>query len=106
MTKLTQAQIDEFRRHPGTFSEMVQAIYDAGAAAVKESLTPQPAWHDAPTQPGLWLNAISGRVNVVIAETLDAWQDSAARWYGPIPAMLPYPTNQPVKSHAAGQCGQ
>lgn len=30
---LSTAQIDAFRRHPGTFNEMVQAIFDAGYAA-------------------------------------------------------------------------
>lgn len=35
MTKLTQKQVDEFRRHPGTFADMVQAIYDAGEAEGK-----------------------------------------------------------------------
>lgn len=45
----------------------------------------QPAWHDAPNAPGLWMNSISGRVNVVIEETLSAWQDTGARWFGPLP---------------------
>jgi len=44
-----------------------------------------PAWHDAPNAPGLWMNSISGRVNVVIEATLHAWQDTGARWFGPLP---------------------
>ncbi len=84
--KLTQAQIDDFRRRPGTFSEMVQAIYDAGAASVKESLPP--AWHDAPTVPGLWINSSSDSIRRIDQHDIDHLMKTpprAWRWYGPIP---------------------
>lgn len=50
-----------------------------------EPASTEPAWHDAPTAPRLWVNSISGRVNVVIEETLHAWENTGARWFGPIP---------------------
>lgn len=64
-----------------------QAIQEAIRAALSAPATApeQPAWQDAPTCAGVWVNSISGRVNVVIEETLSAWQHSGARYYGPIP---------------------
>lgn len=53
---------------------------------IKAALAKAPAWHDAPTCAGLWVNSISCRAEAVIAETLHAWQSTGARWYGPIPA--------------------
>ena len=43
-----------------------------------------PAWHDAPTCEGMWVNMMSGRLIVITEETLEAWQNAAVRWYGPI----------------------
>ena len=57
-------------------SDEVKAATDAALAA--------PAWHDAPTCAGLWVNMMSGRLIVITEETLEAWQNAAVRWYGPI----------------------
>ena len=46
-----------------------------------------PAWKDAPTAAGLWLNSINGRARQVsnwnIAQEI--FKDGGARWFGPIP---------------------
>lgn len=64
-----------------------EILRDLRAALAAPATAPeQPAWQDAPTCAGVWVNSISGRVNVVIEETLSAWQHSGARYYGPIPS--------------------
>lgn len=54
------------------------------ALAAPATAPAQPAWHDAPTCAGLWVNMMSGRLIVITEETLEAWQNAAVRWYGPI----------------------
>ena len=54
-------------------------------AAQPATAPAQPAWHDAPTCEGMWVNMMSGRLIVITEETLEAWQNAAVRWYGPIP---------------------
>lgn len=56
--------------------------------AVKESLTPAPAWHDAPTVPGVWLAGASGVLRRLDAHDVAhlAKDPVSPRWYGPIPA--------------------
>ena len=68
-------------RYPHEILRDIRATIAAPATAPE-----QPAWQDAPTCAGVWVNSISGRVNVVIEETLSAWQHSGARYYGPIPS--------------------
>lgn len=71
--------------HPTICNTHVCGAEEARANKAKAVEQRTPAWHDAPTEPGMWLNSISGRVNSVIAETLHVWQKTGARWYGPIP---------------------
>ena len=45
----------------------------------------KPAWHDAPTVPGLWL-AMDGRsFNITPDVFVYPWGGLQRRWYGPIP---------------------
>ena len=48
---------------------------------------PTPAWHDAPTEPGLWFNSINHYADIVSQHWIDRGvvANSHARWYGPIP---------------------
>jgi len=64
-----------------------QAIQEAIRAALSAPATApeQPAWQDAPNVPGLWSNSVNWHVHKVLKETLGAYQDTNARWFGPIP---------------------
>jgi len=45
-----------------------------------------PAWHDAPTVPGLWLNSVFMKVEDVEQWHIDCQLHlECARWFGPIP---------------------
>jgi len=45
-----------------------------------------PAWHDAPTCAGMWLNSINMQTEVVKQRHIDACSYvGITRWYGPIP---------------------
>jgi len=45
-----------------------------------------PAWHGAPTVPGLWLNSVFMKVEDVEQWHIDCQLHlECARWYGPIP---------------------
>ena len=48
---------------------------------------PTAAWHDAPTEPGLWFNSINHYAELVSQHWIDRGvvANSHARWYGPIP---------------------
>lgn len=54
-------------------------------------LSNSPAWRDAPTVPGLWLNSINGEARQISTANIDggAWHKTGARWYGPIPESQP-----------------
>ena len=48
-----------------------------------------PAWHDAPTEPGVWACLYQGEISTTIfnayeIENFDAEQMEDCRWYGPI----------------------
>jgi hypothetical protein len=49
----------------------------------------QPAWHDAPTVPGLWMcnygDLSVATVNQPDIDTFDPAYNTGGRWYGPIP---------------------
>ena len=49
----------------------------------------QPAWHDAPTVPGLWMcnygDLSVATVNQPNIDTFDPAYNTGGRWYGPIP---------------------
>ena len=46
----------------------------------------QPAWHVAPTVPGLWLNSVFMKVEDVEQWHIDCQLHlECARWFGPIP---------------------
>ena len=58
---------------------------------VCEAIQPTPAWHDAPTEPGIWLCDEGGpdcytytAHNIVLLND-PALKDDECRWYGPIP---------------------
>ena len=44
-----------------------------------------PAWHDKPTGPGLWVFGETGRTIRFNACDIDQLLDGQGRWYGPIP---------------------
>jgi hypothetical protein len=79
MRLLTQDEIDGFRRMPGSFDAMVQAIHDHGWAEGRAS---EPAWHDAPNAPGDWAELHTG----ITQQEIDRASGWPGRWYGPIPA--------------------
>jgi len=65
-------------------------VSDVRAALPAPATAPeQPSWHDAPTCAGLWANSVNWRVHKVLEETLGAYQDTNARWFGPIPKDKP-----------------
>ena len=56
------------------------------ASYAKPAQPPVPAWHDAPTVPGLWLNSVFMKVEDVEQWHIDCQLHlECARWYGPIP---------------------
>ena len=58
--------------------ETIKAALEAPATA--------PAWHVAPTVPGLWLNSVFMKVEDVEQWHIDCQLHlECARWYGPIP---------------------
>ncbi len=68
-------------RHPISpfwWREHLRAALSAPATA--------PAWHVAPTVPGLWLNSVFMKVEDVEQWHIDCQLHlECARWYGPIP---------------------
>ena len=51
-----------------------------------------PAWHDAPTMPGLWLNSINQRAQEITQRWIDCGivkSEDDVRWYGPLPEDKP-----------------
>jgi len=57
--------------------------------AWQAALATAPAWHDAPTSPGLWLNNMTDLM-VRIGDSYDMehiakFEIPSRRWYGPIP---------------------
>lgn len=50
-----------------------------------------PAWRDAPTVPGLWLNSINGKTRQISTANIDSgvFVKRDSRWYGPIPEDKP-----------------
>ena len=69
-------------------------IVTAAADAIRAELakpSATPAWHDAPTEPGIWLCDEGGpdcytwtAHNIVLLND-PALKDDECRWYGPIP---------------------
>ena len=53
----------------------------------------QPAWHDAPTVPGLWVSDFSWMAQKLGRETVEFYAKNRSipsrRWYGPIPEDKP-----------------
>ena len=50
------------------------------------AIGPTPAWHDAPTVPGLWYSTKSERVwNFHSEKSIQVNGGYVGRWYGPIP---------------------
>ena len=53
----------------------------------------QPAWHDAPTVPGLWVSDFSWMAQKLGRETVEFYAKNRSipsrRWYGPIPEETP-----------------
>ncbi len=47
----------------------------------------EPAWHDAPNAPGLWV--VGSRCLHINELDLPIYKDSRCRWYGPIPEDKP-----------------
>ena len=68
---------------PGGYTELeVDLAWQAWQAAKATC----PAWHDAPTVPGLWLNSVFMKVEDVEQWHIDCQLHlECARWFGPIP---------------------
>lgn len=76
-------------RWNGVQSKIVKAAADAVQAELAKPSAP--AWHDAPTEPGIWLCDEGGpdcytytAHNIVLLND-PALKDDECRWYGPIP---------------------
>lgn len=61
-------------------------------ATVKESLTPQPAWHDSPTSTGIWAVFSTdarrrrlARINQLLLNAATDESGYGLRWFGPLP---------------------
>ena len=70
------------------YPELRDAIHEAlawsGCSVCKPATAP--AWHVAPTVPGLWLNSVFMKVEDVEQWHIDCQLHlECARWYGPIP---------------------
>ena len=59
------------------------------AALSAPATAPVPAWHDAPTVPGLWVSDFSWMAQKLDRDTVEFYAKSNSipnrRWYGPIP---------------------
>jgi hypothetical protein len=76
-------------RWNGVQSKIVKAAADAVQAELAKPSAP--AWHDKPTEPGIWLCDEDGpdcytwtAHNIVLLND-PALKDDECRWYGPIP---------------------
>ena len=81
---------EELANHEKTSGSPIEA---AAAEAIRAELAKPsaPAWHDAPTEPGIWLCDEGGpdcytytAHNIVLLND-PALKDDECRWYGPIP---------------------
>lgn len=61
------------------FDSIIEAIGDDPAPSTA------PAWHDAPTVPGLWWVAGTAGIFHIDEAALPIYKGSAHRWFGPIP---------------------
>jgi len=69
----TQAE----ERQPGGLIDRLRDAVDAPDVT--------PAWHDAPTCPGMWVAESASRIFQLDEFNLPAYQNTAVRWFGPIP---------------------
>jgi hypothetical protein len=68
------------------YSENYDGAKIHGAKVAIRAHLAQPAWHVAPTVPGLWLNSVFMKVEDVEQWHIDCQLHlECARWYGPIP---------------------
>lgn len=69
--------------------EILTDIHEAVETIRDHLAQPQgePAWHDAPTVPGLWV--VGSRCLHINELDLPIYKDSRCRWYGPIPEDKP-----------------
>ena len=65
--------------------------YELTVQNLRDQIASAPAWHDAPTEPGIWLCDEGGpdcytytAHNIVLLND-PALKDDECRWYGPIP---------------------
>jgi len=75
---------------PGGYTELeVDLAWQAWQAAKATC----PAWHDAPTVPGLWVSDFSWMAQKLDRETVEFYAKNRSipsrRWYGPIPEDKP-----------------
>ena len=63
------------------------------AALSAPATAPEPAWHDAPTVPGLWVSDFSWMAQKLGRETVEFYAKNRSipsrRWYGPMPEDKP-----------------
>lgn len=69
------------------YAEEGMLFLDPDTPTPAPATAPEPAWHDAPTEPGLWFNSINHYADIVSQHWIDRGvvANSHARWYGPIP---------------------
>jgi len=91
---MRQAVADAYKAQTGVepvfiFSGWGASLTEAERAAVENRLpapATAPAWHVAPTVPGLWLNSVFMKVEDVEQWHIDCQLHlECARWFGPIP---------------------
>jgi len=67
------------------YSENYDGAKIHGAKVAIRAHLAQPAWHDAPTVPGLWWVAGTAGIFHIDEAALPIYKGSAHRWFGPIP---------------------
>jgi len=71
------------------YSENYDGAKIHGAKVAIRAHLAQPAWHDAPTVPGLWVSDFSWMAQKLDRETVEFYAKNRSipsrQWYGPIP---------------------
>ena len=92
ITTIRQSQLDRIMQAVEWVAaeKYIRAGTELVAAANLDQTHPEPAWHDRPTAPGMWLSI---RGQLAICATIKAFDDGSfavynpegTRWFGPIP---------------------
>ena len=95
MTDREQFESAAFNLRPATiFVVDHDGNYEVGSTAImwtawQAAKATCPAWHDAPTVPGLWVSDFSWMAQKLDRDTVEFYAKNRSipsrRWYGPIP---------------------